>query len=113
MGYYTTFTLTTEQNSLPDGFPEIFESVTGYKAYYRGNPGNHGSDCEIVLINAKWYNWSSDIITLSQMYPDYLFILKGEGEENGDKWVNYAKNGKSQFCKAIITFEPFDENKMK
>ena len=60
----------------------------------------------------KWYNWKHDMIALSKRFPNILFALHGEGEENGDLWNAYFKNGKVQICEAIITYEPFDENKL-
>jgi hypothetical protein len=45
---------------------------------------------------------------LSARYPDYLFILEGDGEEYNDLWKAYYWNGKMQFCPARISFDPFD-----
>lgn len=60
----------------------------------------------------KWYDHDKDMIKLSLMYPDILFKLEGEGEEQGDHWKNYYMNGKVQKTRAQITFEDFDPNKM-
>ena len=49
---------------------------------------------------------------ISRKYKDVLFKLSGEGEETGDLWVKYFKNGKMQHCEARIEFDPFDEKKM-
>ena len=50
---------------------------------------------------------------MSLQFADILFELKGEGEEAGDVWKAYYLNGKEQICRAKITFDEFDESKMK
>ena len=46
----------------------------------------------------KWLVWTShqqDMIALSKKYPDYLFILDGEGDAKFDIWRSFYKSGKS------------------
>jgi len=38
-------------------------------------------------------------------------IISGYGEENGDIWRKYFKNGKTHFSKAKIVFDDFDPEK--
>ena len=49
----------------------------------------------------------------SKLFPIALFSLSGEGEEQGDIWVEYYQNGKMQEAMAKITYEEFDVNKLK
>jgi hypothetical protein len=49
---------------------------------------------------------------VSKHYPDLVFKLSGEGEESGDVWVEYYKNGKMQRCSTKITFDEYDESKL-
>lgn len=60
----------------------------------------------------KWYDHDDDMKNFSKKYPDVLFILSGEGEEPGDLWKTYYKNGKMQTAEAVITYEAFDEGKL-
>lgn len=58
-------------------------------------------------------NYDSVFNEFSIKYPELLFTLIAQEDENGDIWVRYYKNGKCQFAPAIITFDEFDEKKLK
>jgi hypothetical protein len=60
----------------------------------------------------KWYEHEDDMRRFSKLYPHILFELSGEGEESGDLWKKYFLNGKMQYCKVKMEFEPFDESKL-
>lgn len=62
--------------------------------------------------SCKWYDHEKDMRAFSERFPDVLFELNGEGEESGDIWRKYFRNGKMQKCPARITFDPFDETKL-
>lgn len=61
----------------------------------------------------KWYEHEGDCRALSKAFPGYLFEIRGAGEEAGDLWVRYYRNGKVQVAKATITYEPFNEKLLK
>lgn len=61
----------------------------------------------------KWYSHEDDMKKVSLEVKNVLFELKGIGEESGDMWVKYFKNGKMQRCDAKIVYEPFDETQLK
>jgi hypothetical protein len=61
----------------------------------------------------KWYDAEDDLREISKEFPEVLFELHGEGEDVGDIWNEYFKNGKVQYCKAEIVIPPFDESKLK
>lgn len=61
----------------------------------------------------KWYDHEEDMILLSQEFPNVLFKLHGEGEENGDIWDKYFMDGKMQYCPAKVQCAPFDRSKLE
>lgn len=63
--------------------------------------------------SCKWYDHETDMRVFSKRFPDVLFELSGEGEEAGDIWRKYFRDGKMQSCPGEITFEPFDESKLR
>jgi hypothetical protein len=60
--------------------------------------------------SAKWYGHEKDMRAYSVKFPNTIFILEGEGEESGDIWKEYHKDGKMQRCKAKVSFDSFDES---
>ena len=101
MGYYTDFTLRVSEGDI-DAIARDLSEISTYEW-----------DGDLMLYEAKWYGHHQDMITLSEKHPNTLFCLEGTGEESGDMWKTYYRNGKSQTCNVIIEFEPFDESKMK
>lgn len=74
--------------------------------------------CETVGYNpfedsCKWYEWKDDMIKHSLKNPGVLFTLDGEGEESGDVWRTYFKDGKMQQEVAEIQLAGFDPAKLK
>lgn len=53
----------------------------------------------------KWYDHDTTLMMLSTKFPDLTFCLHGEGEENGDLWNTYYKNGKTEHCPGRIEYE--------
>lgn len=122
MGYETCYNLTVAQlrSRNPDGQPLFFapqlvavppdveQAVVAQlreendeAAYaFDGSGSSLGYVC--------WYDAKSDLILFSQEYPDYVFVLGGEGDETGDLWLMYIHNGQAQECPATITYRPFD-----
>jgi hypothetical protein len=108
MGYYTSYSLKVYEGerTIQEILAELIE--TGefeYLDYALDEDGDSLEPC-------KWYDHEADLIEISKRYPDIVFVLKGEGEEPGDLWYKYFKNGKIQRCYAEITFEPYDESKL-
>ena len=124
MGYYTEFNLKVTPpkqpatpacdkcgcgGSDPIDSGDIIAALREYSENARYALDSNGDNYEAC----KWYEWEQDLRSFSQGYPDTLFELTGSGEDNGDLWAAYFKNGKMQKCPAQITYEPFDESKLK
>jgi hypothetical protein len=104
MGYYTRFILTVKPKN--DQIVKFFEESeqTSLHNLYDIWAGHFDK--------ITWYGHETDMRELSKKFPNHLFTLYGEGEENGDAWYKHFKNGKMQECRAKTIFDIFDENKM-
>lgn len=61
---------------------------------------------------SAWYYSDQDLVKFSLSYPEIVFELTTKTIEN-NFYKMYAKNGKAQFTRGRITFEQYDENKLK
>ncbi len=105
MRYYTNFALTAEKDI--ELSEDILEEVTGYDwEHVSGNTWRTTDSC-------KWYSSDEDMKNFSKQYPNKLFILEGEGEESGDLWKEYFKNGKFVHYQAELIFPDFNEEDLK
>jgi hypothetical protein len=98
MGYYTRHELTIVSGDKSTDHEKQISEAADYHSCF---------DDEI-----KWYDHVKDMKSYSLKYPDTVFCLEGEGEETGDIWKAYFKNGKMFKTKAIMTFESYDESKL-
>lgn len=98
MGYYTYHELEIIGEGLVADHIEGIELESGY----------HGVFEEQI----KWYDHEKDMRAYSRKHPDILFKISGEGEEAGDLWIEWHKDGKMQREKAVISFGEFDESKL-
>lgn len=112
MGYYTRYELKVEYKDKtkklenPENFIALLRRECKCAEYALDEDGDTAEFC-------KWYESSKDIKKFSKKYSNLLFTLSGDGEQSGDIWKEYIVNGKSQECKAKITFDDFDESKLK
>lgn len=112
MGYLTTYKLKWDCKKSNTPWDDISDEIAlRQKAdtdfFYAVDENGDCSD------SCKWYDHEKEVSDFSKIYPDVLFELYGEGEESGDIWKKYFKNGKVQTCGVVMTFPPFDESKMK
>ncbi len=105
MGYYTAYNL----NVLEGG--DEFEIIAEFRKY--SESAKYALDEEGCCDETcKWYNHETELVSFSKKYPDAIFQLQGEGEENGDAWKLYVKDGHSQLCKARLVYDEFDKGKL-
>ena len=55
----------------------------------------------------KWYDHVEDMIKLSKVFPETLFILDGWGEELGDLWRELYMDGERVRADLMFTFSDF------
>lgn len=95
MGYYTQYDISENSEEII----EAIENKSGYSCI--------GEDV------IKWYSCRQDMREVSLLFPDTVLVVSGEGEESGDIWKAYYKNGKEQMEKARIVIADFDESKLQ
>lgn len=108
MGYYTRYKLEEPAVGRELGW-EIAAEMERYDTDYGKLSSFIGGYGESI----KWYEHESDMKGFSKRFPDVVLTLHGEGEESGDIWIKYFKNGKMQKVEAQIVFAPFDEGQLK
>lgn len=115
MGYYTQFEL-----YIHDGQADINAVYQRLRQIVGIEPSE---PCPfLVLTNGtyiesdtaiKWYDHDDDCAEMSKHFPGVVFRLEGVGEDNGDLWTAYYKNGLCQICRAVLTRPPYDPTKLK
>lgn len=126
MGYYTRYELKVNEGNSYLMAKKMLEECDGSDRFYAFERAledfvedldeKSGNDFILSLVSGeevKWYEHEEDMKFLSQQFPDILFKLHGEGEENGDIWDKYFMNGKMQHCHAVMTIPPFDKSKLE
>lgn len=108
MGYYTAYKLEEPSVGRELGW-EIAEQMERYDTNYGKLSQFIGGYGESI----KWYDHEIDMKAFSKRFPDVVFTLHGEGEESGDLWVKYFKDGKMQRVDAVISYAGFDEGQLK
>ena len=97
MGYYTYFKLHTDGESPdPDKLANDFLSITGY------------SIDALEGDTIKWYDYDTNMLDLSKLYPSTIFHLWGDGEDSDDNWHAVYCNGEYRKVEAEITYPKID-----
>lgn len=134
MGYYTAFDM--EVTKTKDAMLQLLRDVyigsqlseeeqlevtkalcgedTSFKGWYNEDEAKrssaHGGLAWDYIISAdtmKWYDHDDDMMQLSTQFPDYYFLLHGQGEDCDDRWRTVYHNGKI-VCSQMIKMY-FDE----
>lgn len=61
----------------------------------------------------KWYDHHEDMIEFSKKHPNAVFLLSGEGEEQGDIWKAYYKNGKGVKLVPELKWPEYNESMLE
>ncbi len=104
MGYYTNHELEIVDGDI--GLISELRNCCEEASYAIDDTGSEEQGC-------KWYDHEKDLREFSTKHPAALFVLNGEGEENGDIWREYYRNGKMQRCKAVIAMPKFNPALLK
>lgn len=114
MGYITNFKLKVYDKDWDGDKSRKADKTYEFKdlCLVKDNWGDYISSA-IDGMEAKWYEYDTDMRSLSRVYPNYLFELTGDGEESEDNWKAYYLNGKSQVEQGILFYPPFDKEKLK
>jgi hypothetical protein len=110
MGYYTDYKLamfgTKDAVGAFIATAEEGGVATEYGAYFVAQVLSRQAD------SVKWYGHRTDMLAISKQFPDIGFCLTGEGEEAGDLWQRYFKDGQdSGQLKGVVTYPKFDVEK--
>lgn len=91
MGYYTNYSIKTHPEEVGE---EVTTALTKKDEYFEGYPWKFYSESWHCGDSCKWYNHNEDMLKISKQFSDVIIELHGEGEESGDYWYKYYKNGK-------------------
>lgn len=111
MGYYTYYQLSVQpyhRPSLTDYESEALEKEIDLMDVFESGC----IDDDFYSDSIKWYDHDEDMLLLSRRFPNILFTLHGDGENQEDMWNAYYANGKMQYCPAEITYPDFNEEWM-
>lgn len=98
MGYYTNFDFSGNKD-------DIIKAIEEISTYGESSNGQYD--------DIKWYSWSEHLKTVSELFPDDLIIIEGEGEESGDIWRAFFLNGKFCIQHVEMVYPDFDESMLK
>jgi hypothetical protein len=116
MGYYTNFELSIHEGTadlmkvrealLVEMGLEIDDSHPDWYFYVDGDVLRSGD-------SMKWYDHDIECAEVSKRFPGVVIALHGEGENPGDIWDAYYKDGQMQICRASMVCPPYDPAKLK
>lgn len=106
MGYTTYFTGSVDGPT--ELLEEFFDWLEGHDEFGKYGADPHGFVNSEFGDDMSWYDHEEDVAELSKQFPHILFFLKGEGEEAGDVWKLWARNGKTKKVQAELVFPEFD-----
>lgn len=114
MGYFTYYELTIDHDSKENQF-KIAKALSQleYFSYYWKDSDPDCIEDVIGYEEMKWYDHEEDILEISKQFPDITFCLHGEGEDRGDVWNKYFKNGRRAIYYASFVLKEFNPKDLK
>ena len=104
MGYYTNFELTMYPQPAEDLEITITRDIIALIDYTCLDEVRE-TDVQCFLCDVlKWYHHKEHMIEISKKYPDIIFVLHGEGEDNDDMWNEYYCAGEFERVDAEIVY---------
>ena len=109
MGYYTQYTLDVYDCPEKDK-ASLVKEIEKLNVFEPGGCFECGWSGYM-----KWYDHDRDMALLSTRFPDAVFQLDGDGEEDDDTWRCFYKNGMIQdgALEVIRIERPFDATKLR
>lgn len=110
MGYYTDFHMDIRNKLgglIGKDSPEYNEISVAFNKIFLGRDYDAESDNDYLedvldVANWKWYECDNDMAELSKQFPEYIFIVEGDGEEKEDWWIHWWENGYQSNSEAQI-----------
>lgn len=106
MGYYTGYEISIEGKSTEEML-ELFESSNLIDKDIIHDLEDSGDE---LYIYCKWYDYEDEFIKLSKLIPNNLITIKGAGEESGDVWIHFIKNGLAYHQTMLMEYPEFNED---
>ena len=104
MGYYTQFELDMMPWPCEDKEREIKANIIARIDNIDINEVD-SRDMEWFLYNEmKWYSHQEDMLEVSKLFPDTIFVLHGEGEDHNDLWNEYYCDGEMERVEAEFIY---------
>lgn len=110
MGYYTDFEVSVVDGDDNDVIA-LEEALGKYTAYSFSSYPNDGN---VYLNDAKWYDHEKDMLVVSKLpqFAGKLLLVHGDGEESGDVWDMWVKDGKKFRGTYVMIAPEFSEDKL-
>ena len=109
MGYYTSFELKTNANENKNREIALWmvDNLESFDYHDRDRVVRCKYPCDVVISCGpmKWYAHQDDMRKVAAAFPDVKFELYGEGEDNGDIWIEYYWGDKFEVTIARLVFD--------
>lgn len=110
MGYYTDYHLDIRNKLgelINEDSPEYEKISIAFNTIFLERDYDAESDNDYLadvldVANWKWYECDRDMVELSKQFPEYTFILEGDGEEKEDWWIHWWEDGYQSGSEAEI-----------